>query len=66
MYQVLYVWLHIEIYIYFTYHKKSIKLYLNLHFVLLNSPINLNLFREFEWLPYQIEWQICEIDRENL
>ena len=25
-----------------------------------------DLFREFEWLLHQIEWQICEIDRENL
>ena len=25
-----------------------------------------DLFREFEWLPYQSEWQIYEIDRENL
>ena len=25
-----------------------------------------DLFREFEWVSYQIEWQICEIDRENL
>ena len=24
-----------------------------------------DLFREFEWLLHQIEWQICEIDREN-
>ena len=25
-----------------------------------------DLFREFEWLLHQIEWQICEIDRENI
>ena len=25
-----------------------------------------DLFREFEWLFHQMEWQICEIDRENL
>ena len=25
-----------------------------------------DLFREFEWLLHQMEWQICEIDRENL
>ena len=25
-----------------------------------------DLFREFKWLLHQIEWQISEIDRENL
>ena len=48
--------------------------------ILLDRSVNLNdrntnlndefhgpdLFREFELLPYQIEWQICEIDPENL
>ena len=37
----------------------KVKIYLNDEFY------GKGLFREFKWLPYQTEWQICEINRET-